>query len=241
MIDLFRERSPLPWQGSHRLCSLEDANPPIVYRKARFALTPLRRASAATALLLLLPLSACNSDSGMTSNAPSSSPSAPDSAAPSSSAPSPSAPAPPIAPPAPAPSPTPACSGLSGPEAAQKWLAEVPDPKGWQFDTQYADTNGYDQCAPLSWVILPISHGTSSSPYHIMLFNHGQYIGTATKQPYGYAPTVSRTSPESIAVTYHWPQPGETNVNKTGETHAQFTWDEGAQHVVMDGDVPPER
>lgn len=106
---------------------------------------------------------------------------------------------------------------------------------GWQL----FDSSGYDPCASLSWETLMIEGGTSSSPFHIMLFNHGEYLGTATAKPYGFAPTIERVSDSEIAVTYHWPREGEGNANRSGTTDAGFRWDEGQQKVIMSGDVPP--
>ena len=106
---------------------------------------------------------------------------------------------------------------------------------GWEL----FDSSGYDPCASLSWETLMIEGGTSSSPFHIMLFNHGEYLGTATAKPYGFAPTIERVSDSEIAVTYHWPREGEGNANRSGTTDAGFRWDEGQQKVIMSGDVPP--
>lgn len=106
---------------------------------------------------------------------------------------------------------------------------------GWEL----FDSSGYDPCASLSWETLMIEGGTSSSPFHIMLFNHGEYLGTATAKPYGFAPTIERVSDSEIAVTYHWPREGEGNANRSGTTNAGFRWDEGQQKVIMSGDVPP--
>ena len=106
---------------------------------------------------------------------------------------------------------------------------------GWEL----FDSSGYDPCASLSWETLMIEGGTSSSPFHIMLFNHGEYLGTATAKPYGFAPTVERVNDSEIAVTYHWPREGEGNANRSGTTNAGFRWDEGQQKVIMSGDVPP--
>lgn len=95
-----------------------------------------------------------------------------------------------------------------------------------------------------------IERGTSSSPFHIMFFNHGEYLmffnhgeylGTATAKPYGLAPTVEHVNNSEIAVTYHWPREGEGNANRSGTTYAGFRWNEGRQKVIMSGDVPPTR
>ena len=72
-----------------------------------------------------------------------------------------------------------------------------------------------------------------------MLFHKGDYLGTATAEPYGFFPTVEQVSGAEIAVTYHWPREGEANAEHTGTTEAGFRWDDAEQKVIMSGDVPP--
>lgn len=134
----------------------------------------------------------------------------------------------------------PQCSGLTGAQAASRWIGEVAQSTpGWEWTAEYADTSSYDDCAALSAITVSIRGGTSSSPYHIMLFHHGRYIGTATKEAYGFSPSVDRLSDSIVAVTYHWPRPGESNAGRSGESHAEFAWDFDAGKVVMTGEVPP--
>ncbi|MEY8209027.1 LppP/LprE family lipoprotein [Corynebacterium sp. MNWGS58] len=98
--------------------------------------------------------------------------------------------------------------------------------------------DGYDRCASLSWQLITLERATVASPYHIMLFNHGKFLGTATYEPYGY-PRISRVDDYEIAVTFTWPREGEGNANPQGRTNAWFRWDEAQGKVVMTGDVPP--
>ena len=91
----------------------------------------------------------------------------------------------------------------------------------------------------LSWITVTLEGATASSPYHILLFHNGEYLGTATAKAYGFSPKVSRVDDSEIAVTYRWPKEGEGNAEASGTTQAGFRWDEGAQKVVMSGDVPP--
>lgn len=132
---------------------------------------------------------------------------------------------------------TSSCSSADAQTAFSEAVSQVPPwgTIGWEL----FDSSGYDPCASLSWETLMIEGGTSSSPFHIMLFNHGKYLGTATAKPYGFAPTIERVSDSEIAVTYHWPREGEGNANRSGTTDAGFRWDEGQQKVIMSGDVPP--
>lgn len=132
---------------------------------------------------------------------------------------------------------TSSCGSADAQTAFSEAVSQVPPwgTIGWVL----FDSSGYDPCASLSWETLMIEGGTSSSPFHIMLFNHGEYLGTATAKPYGFAPTIERVSDSEIAVTYHWPREGEGNANRSGTTDAGFRWDEGQQKVIMSGDVPP--
>lgn len=98
--------------------------------------------------------------------------------------------------------------------------------------------DGYDRCASLSWQLITLERATVASPYHIMLFNHGKFLGTATYEPYGY-PRISRVDDYEIAVTFTWPREGEGNANPQGRTNAWFRWDEAQGKVIMTGDVPP--
>lgn len=136
-----------------------------------------------------------------------------------------------------APEPDTSCGSSDAQSAFAQGVSQVPlwGANGWEL----FDSSGYDPCASLSWETLMIEGGSSSSPFHIMLFNHGEYLGTATAKPYGFAPTIERVSDSEIAVTYHWPREGEGNALRSGTTQAGFRWDETQQKVIMSGDVPP--
>lgn len=71
-----------------------------------------------------------------------------------------------------------------------------------------------------------------------MLFHNGEYIGTATERAHGFQPTVTRMDDSTIAVTWHWPRPGESNAGATGTTNARFHWDQRTGRVVMTGEEP---
>lgn len=129
------------------------------------------------------------------------------------------------------------CQDIDAHAAYESGIGTIPpwNDNNWTL----VDFSQFDPCAELSWQTISIERGTSSSPYHIMLFHKGEYLGTATAEPYGFFPTVEQVSSNEIAVTYHWPREGESNAGRTGETHAGFRWDEDQQKVIMSGDVPP--
>lgn len=134
----------------------------------------------------------------------------------------------------------PQCSGLTAQQALNKWVDRVPRYRpDWPWATTWASPEGYDDCAALSYIVISIEGATASSPYQIMLFHNGQYLGTVTKKAFGFGPTVTRESDSLISVVFHWPKPGESNAERSGETYAQFAWDDQQGKVVMTGDAPP--
>lgn len=134
-----------------------------------------------------------------------------------------------------------ACStGMTGADAVAQWAGQVPPNSGnYPWNPAGAETDGYDPCTALSSVILPIEGGTASSPYQIMLFHDGTYIGTAASEAYGFYPEISRVDDATLSVTWHWPKDGESNAGRSGESTAQFSWEESSSSVAMTGDVPP--
>lgn len=143
---------------------------------------------------------------------------------------------------------TTACADLTGEQALKKWGSMVPaawsdlaadDPRSWDFQGAPVDT--YDPCAGLSWITLSIHDPALSSPRQIMLFHHGEFAGTATARPYGFAPKVSRTSDDTLSVTYTWAQDGEEPKSASGSCTATYTWDESSGAATQTGDLPPEK
>lgn len=116
-------------------------------------------------------------------------------------------------------------------------IAQVPQWNGHEW--ALVDSTHFDPGAELSWQTISIKGATASSPHHIMLFHYGQYIGTATAEPYAFTPDVDQVNGSEIAVTYHWLQEGDANAAPTGTTKANFRWDEAQNKVIMSGDVPP--
>lgn len=125
----------------------------------------------------------------------------------------------------------------ASPVVCEAGNAQIPQWNGHNW--KVVDSSHFDPCAELSWQTISVEGGTASSPHHIMLFHYGQYLGTATAEPYGFFPSVERVNGNEISVTYHWPQEGDANAAPTGETHAGFRWDEAQHKVIMSGDVPP--
>ncbi|WP_067812925.1 LppP/LprE family lipoprotein [Nocardia inohanensis] len=70
----------------------------------------------------------------------------------------------------------------------------------------YADSGtdaAVGSCPALLWVLAGTPHGTASSPWHVLLFNHSGYLGTATKKSTSYTAVVG-SSDRSVQVRYRW-------------------------------------
>lgn len=139
---------------------------------------------------------------------------------------------------------TPSCGTLTSQQALDQWLGEVPpfqpgSGESWAYIADPASPDGYDPCVALSWIVLAVEDGTVSSPYQIMLFHYGEYLGTTASDGYGFHPDIERLDAGAIQVTYRWLQPGESNAEASGRSVSVFTWDEASQSVVHTGDFPP--
>lgn len=142
----------------------------------------------------------------------------------------------------PTPTPTPTCGPASGAEAAASGIAALPSPaglEGTKWDAANADYSGYDACAALSWSVVSPEMATAGSPYAILLFHQGRYLGTATSEQYAFEPAVERLSDASITVTYTYAKANEANADASGRTTATYIWNDGTERVDMTGEVPP--
>jgi hypothetical protein len=149
-----------------------------------------------------------------------------------------------------APSPTPvgadspgrSCGPSSGADAAARAIATLPTPTGLSdaaWDAANADYSGYQPCASLSWAVLTFVNASSDSPYEVLLFHHGSYVGTATRHAYPFAPLVQRRSDGVLAVTYRFARGADSNADPTGRADATFTWSDATHRVDMTGTTPP--
>ena len=121
----------------------------------------------------------------------------------------------------PAPKSTAAASDSCGPDqqaAYAEAMSKLDPLPGYNQPWRLADS-GYDSCAALSWMTVTIEGATVSSPYHILLFHNGEYLGTGTFEAYGFAPRIKQVSDSEIAVTYRWPRAGEGNGEAVSYTH----------------------
>ncbi|MDU0478695.1 LppP/LprE family lipoprotein [Staphylococcus chromogenes] len=62
----------------------------------------------------------------------------------------------------------------------------------------------YDPNRPLSFIFLDAWHGTGSSPQQLLLFDHGNYLGTGTIHNVGFQ-RVDEATQDSLVVNYGTP------------------------------------
>ena len=130
------------------------------------------------------------------------------------------------------------CSGLSGPEA---WAAAKEQGIAEDVDEEHlgavASYDHYDDCAGLSAVVVNKSWH-SFAPAEVVLFRHGQPVGTATDYDHP-VPVIERVADESLQITYHFPKDGEAYAEASGRAVFTVTWDQTSGEVVRTGEVPP--
>ncbi|MCZ9310052.1 LppP/LprE family lipoprotein [Corynebacterium uberis] len=115
----------------------------------------------------------------------------------------------------------------------------LPDSPGRGVWAPEHASDNYDPCAELSFVVIGIELATASSPYHILLFHHGEYLGTATAQAYAFSPRITNYDGSSIDVEYRYLLGREASVAAQGRAYATFRWDPAQNKVIMSGEVPP--
>ena len=134
--------------------------------------------------------------------------------------------------------PNTSCTSKTRAEAVNLAISMQNRKTAWQEVTTNGDN--YSPCAELSWIT--ISEGpccTAMQPTPILLFHHGEYVGTATSKEVGAMPKISRVSKNKIEVRYIYPKEGESSAQASGVATAYFTWDSNTHQVIQSGDLPP--
>ena len=134
--------------------------------------------------------------------------------------------------------PNTSCTSKTRAEAVNLAISMQNRKTAWQEVTTNGDN--YSPCAELSWIT--ISEGpccTAMQPTPILLFHHGEYVGTATSKEIGAMPKVSRVSENKIEVRHIYLKEGESNAQASGVATAYFTWDSNTHQVIQSGDLPP--
>lgn len=109
------------------------------------------------------------------------------------------------------------CAQLNQQDAFLQNVDKVPPafPDDPDIVWSQADGSTYHPCAGLSWITLGI-RGTASSPFQIMLFHEGEYLGTTLAKAPGLFPDVRRVDDDTLEVTYRYPKEGEANAEASG-------------------------
>lgn len=132
------------------------------------------------------------------------------------------------------------CVLMSGPEALASAIHQVPAPgKNYRWDPDKADFTGYNPCRPFSWIVLRVAGATGSSPQQIMFFYRGEFVGRATKQAFGFSPTINRIATNKIKVTFTWAQNNEPNAKASGKAESVYTLMPANKMVRHSGQLPP--
>ena len=134
------------------------------------------------------------------------------------------------------------CGTMSGPEALAASIHQVPGPGknyNYRWDPTKADFTGYDPCRPFSWIVLRVAGATGSSPQQIMFFYRGEFVGRATKQAFGFSPTINRIATNKIKVTFTWAQNNEPNAKASGKAESVYTLMPASKTVRHSGQLPP--
>ncbi|ORM37700.1 hypothetical protein BFL43_03280 [Williamsia sp. 1135] len=90
-------------------------------------------------------------------------------------------------------------------------------------------------CASLTYVTLDTEGGTVSSPYQLLLFHDGEFLGTGTSCNLSYQ-TVAATTDDRIDVRYRYLVGDEANADPQGEAYVSYHWN--GSGVDMLGELP---
>ncbi|MFE3758164.1 LppP/LprE family lipoprotein [Nocardia tengchongensis] len=95
-------------------------------------------------------------------------------------------------------------------------------------------------CPELLWVLADTEGGTASSPWHVLLFNHAGFLGTATKKWTSYTSVVGSTD-RSVRVEYRWLAHSDASCCPTGgPVDVTLTLGADGHTVTPDRDFPSE-
>ncbi|MGW4247802.1 LppP/LprE family lipoprotein [Nocardia sp. NPDC004722] len=95
-------------------------------------------------------------------------------------------------------------------------------------------------CPALLWVLADTQGGTASSPWHVLLFNHAGFLGTATSHWTAYTQVVG-SSDRSVKVQYRWLGANDPSCCPTGgPVVVTLTLGTDGHTVTPDRDFPTE-
>lgn len=95
----------------------------------------------------------------------------------------------------------------------------------------------FDPCATMSTVLVYAYGASGSSPRHALMFHKGQYVGTATPDPYSFLRLDTDQSTDSTVVLDFRSSPASCNAcDDAGAMAVRFRWN--ADHIDMIGTPP---
>lgn len=119
------------------------------------------------------------------------------------------------------------CGDYTAEDAVELWGGQVTTERGnWDLDA--ADTENFDPCAELSWILL--TNGEAEPDYQVMLFRYGSFIQPAADHSFGSKPDVTRLADYSLKLSWR----GDVATNAT------YEWVAG-EGIKVSGVVPPAR
>lgn len=95
----------------------------------------------------------------------------------------------------------------------------------------------YNTCNALSFVALNTQGATAGSPYQLLLFHRGKFVGTGVKCNLPFQ-TIVDSSQSTVQVNYKYLKDGDAFAAPHGSVDVVFSWVNG--RVVMNGSLPRE-
>jgi hypothetical protein len=137
------------------------------------------------------------------------------------------------------------CATTSGAEALEEAISKVPPPfpnMPLDEENQWSrniPTDTYDPCAALSWIGLEIDRASLSSPYQVVFFHNGVYVGRAVNTEFGFPPQVTQINGTTIEIGFSWPEDDEPNAMATVRATSTYSLDETTGRIIREGELPP--
>lgn len=137
------------------------------------------------------------------------------------------------------------CATTSGAEALEDAISKVPPPfPSMPLDeenqwSRNVSTDTYDPCVSLSWISLEIDRASLSSPYQVVFFHNGVYVGRAVNTEFGFPPQVTQIDDTTIEIGFSWPEDDEPNAMATVKATSTYSLDETTGRIIREGELPP--
>jgi hypothetical protein len=132
------------------------------------------------------------------------------------------------------------CVDLKSPVVTAALAKIGPSVNGRKFLAYKGTEAAVGSCPALMWVLADTEGATASSPWHVLLFNHAGFLGTATKKWTSYT-SMAGSSDRSVQVEYRWLGPSDHSCCPTGgPVVVTLTLGADGHTVTPDQDFPAE-